>query len=238
MVFWNFSVGADHLIKINGVRIEPGEIEAVLERHPVIREAVVIAREATSGNKYLAAYIVPLHVQRPTIEELRIWLREKLPEYMVPTAFLFLDAIPLNSNGKLDRRALPIPDYSHHEQKDDFVAPRTPLEKEVASTWSQVLGIELVGLHDNFFALGGHSLLAMQVTTRLQTTLHVDVPLRSFFEAPTLAQLTEVITHLQAQGAGTRMSGLRSRSREAYRVAASSLLSAQDSPGSQNEEEI
>jgi acyl carrier protein len=166
---------------------------------------------------------------------LRTWLKEKLPAYMVPAAFMLLDAFPLNSNGKIDRRVLPMPDYNHREQQDDFVAPRTPLEKEVANSWSQVLGIQLVGLHDNFFALGGHSLLAMQVTTRLQSTLHVDVPIRSFFEAPTLAQLTEAITHLQVQDAGTRLTGLRPRSRKAYRVPASSSLSTQENTASRSE---
>ncbi|MFL5588019.1 MAG: non-ribosomal peptide synthetase [Ktedonobacteraceae bacterium] len=219
---------SDNLIKIRGVRIEPGEIEAVLERHPAIRETIVLARETAASNKFLVAYIVPSKDQAPTSEELRTWLRDKLPEYMIPTRFVLLEAMPLNANGKVNRGALPVPDQAHPELESTFMKARTPLEETIAATWSQVLEIEQVGIHDNFLTLGGHSLLAMQIIARLQTTLHTAVPLKSFFEAPTVAQLAEVITHLQSQEASELPAPGR-YSREAYQVQLSSVPVAQES---------
>src|SRR5205085_9420253 len=121
----------------------------------------------------------------PPISELRSYVKAKLPDPMVPSAFVLLEALPLMHNGKVDRRALPAPDYSHSDL-ESFVAPRTPLEEVVAASWSQLLGIERVSIHDDFFDLGGHSLLAMQIISRLRTTLQVEISLRSFFEAPTV----------------------------------------------------
>ena len=224
----------DHQVKIRGNRIELGEIEVRLRHHASVKDVTVIVREDTPGDQSLVAYAV---ASTPvSSEELRHFLQEQLPDYMVPSAFVLLKAMPLTPNGKIDRKALPVPDFNDREQKDSFVAPHTPLEMEVANSWADVLGIEQVGLNDNFVALGGHSLLAMQITARLRTTLNIDIPLRSFFESPTLAQLIEAIEHLQAQGAKTRISGLRPRSRDAYRVSASSMLSMPSSNSAQNEE--
>jgi acyl carrier protein len=209
---------SDNLIKIRGLRIEPGEIEAVLERHPAIRETVVLARETTSGNKYLVAYIVPTKDQIPTSGELRTWLKDKIPEYMIPTVFVPLEAMPLNSNGKLDRGALPAPEQISPELKSTFVKARTSLEETIATIWSQVLEIEQIGIYDNFFALGGHSLLAMLVISRLRATFQVEVPLHSFLEAPTVAHLAQLLQQPQASDAKSRQPELRSISREAYRV--------------------
>ena len=226
---------SDNLVKVQGVRIEPGEIEAILERHPAIREAVVIAREGVDGNKYLVAYVVTVQGQAPTSAELRTWLREKLPEYMIPSDFVPLEALPLNSNGKVDRRALPVPTYIDPNLEERYVAPRTHLEEVVSASWLQALGIEKVGVHDDFFALGGDSLLATQITSRLRTILQVEVPLRSFFDAPTVAQLAEIITQLQAQGTMQRTPALRLHSREAYRIPASKIPPAEEGAGSRNQ---
>ena len=177
----------DNQIKIRGFRIEPGEIEAVISQHPGVQETAVIAREDIPGRKYLAAYIVG-DGQSTTIRELRGFLKQRLPDYMIPGAFVILSALPLTPNGKVDRRALPTPEI-RPELQFSFIAPRTPIEEMVASIWVSVLGIELVGVHDNFFELGGHSLLATQVMSRVRDTEAVELPLRSLFEAPTVAEL-------------------------------------------------
>jgi acyl carrier protein len=182
----------DHQVKIRGFRIELGEIESVLAQAPHVRETVVIAREDVPGDKRLVAYIIP-HQQTPTTDELRRFLQDKLPEYMVPSAFVFLEALPLTPNGKVDRRSLPVPDQSRPSQSVKFVAPRTATEEILAEIWSQVLKLERVGIHDNFFELGGHSLLATQVISRLHKNLAVELPLRSLFEAPTVAELGDRI---------------------------------------------
>jgi amino acid adenylation domain-containing protein len=212
---------SDNLIKIRGLRIEPGEIEVVLERHPAILETVVLARETENGNKYLVAYIVPVDEQVPDIEELRAWLSDKLPEYMIPGVFMPLHAMPLNAHGKLDRRALPVPETARIETSSNFVQARTPLEETIAVTWSQLLEIEQVGIYDNFFASGGDSLLAMQIISRLRTILQVEVPVHCFLEAPTVAQLAELLEEGQARGVRANKPPLRSVPREAYRVLSS-----------------
>ena len=171
----------DHQVKIRGFRIELGEIETVLRLHPAVREAVVMAREVAPGEKRLAAYIVGTAMEA----DLRLFLKSKLPDYMTPSAFVFLDALPLNVNGKVDRKALPAPDYSS-SKAHEFVAPRTPLEKTLAKSWEEILGIREVGALDNFFVLGGHSLLAIQLVSRLRDQLAIELPLRSVFENQTL----------------------------------------------------
>ena len=209
----------DHQVKIRGFRIELGEIEEVLRQHPAVREAVVVAREDAPGDKRLVAYVVQNpQYQAPDelkegmpmlLSQLRSYLKQKLPDYMIPPSLVLLEALPLMPNGKVDRRALPAPDDTRPELEERFVAPRTPLEEVVAASWSQVLGIEQVGIHDDFFALGGHSLLTMQVTSRLRTALQVEVPLRTFFEASTVAQLAEIIP--QPAGAGSYASNASTR---------------------------
>ncbi len=191
----------DHQVKIRGFRIELGEIEAVLAQHPEVREAVVIAREDQINNKHLVAYVVPPNQEEGTTpSELCRFLKKKLPDYMVPSAFVSLEAMPLTPNGKIDRRALPVPDQgSRSELEGIFVAPRTPVEEEMARIWAEVLGIKQIGVHDNFFELGGHSLLATQLISRLREAFQVELPLRDLFEAPTVADQTLAIEKSQVK---------------------------------------
>jgi acyl carrier protein len=148
------------------------------------------------------------------VSELRNYLQAKLPDYMVPSALVFLDFLPLTPNGKIDRRALPRPDQSRPELEDEFVAPRTPTEELLAEKWSEVLKVERVGVHDNFFALGGHSLLATQVISRLREAFGIALPLRSLFERPTVAGLAEQIDTLLWAGEKYRPSVNESQERE------------------------
>ena len=190
----------DNQVKIRGFRIEPGEIEATLAQHPAVRQVVVLAREDVPGNKRLVAYLVTVDPQvPPAIEELRAFLKAKLPEYMVPSAFVMLPVMPLTPNGKVDRQALPAPDASRPRTQQAYVAPRSVLEEQLAGIWQRVLGLERVGIHDNFFVLGGHSLLATQVISRIRTALRAELPLRSLFESPTIAGLAGGIRAAQAQ---------------------------------------
>ncbi|WP_392534068.1 amino acid adenylation domain-containing protein [Nostoc sp. C117] len=180
----------DTQVKIRGFRIELGEIEAVLNQHSEIKQVVVIARENEAGNKYLVAYLIAKdHLLTP--RTLRNFLKTKLPDYMIPTAFVFLEAFPLTPNGKINRRALPVPDTDQRNLEVDFVAPRTSTEQELARIWAEVLKVKQVGIHDNFFELGGHSLLATQVISRLRETFSLDFPLRYLFENPTIAELAQ-----------------------------------------------
>ncbi len=182
----------DHQVKIRGFRIELGEIETVLRKHPALKETMVMAREDTPGDRRLVAYVVPEEEPSPA-GELRRFLKEKLPEYMVPSAFVTLEALPLTPNGKVDRGALPSPDWTRPELERAFVAPRTPVEEVLSGIWAQVLGVERIGVHDNFFELGGHSLLAIQLVSRLREAFQVELPLRDLFETPTVADLAERI---------------------------------------------
>src|SRR5437868_6983802 len=180
----------DQQVKLRGYRIELGEIEALLGQHPAVRECLVLVREAGIDDKRLVAYVLPEQAeQKPSEGELRSYLQTKLPEYMVPTAFVEVQAWPLTPNGKIDRRALPAPQRTTAAGASSSLAPRSPLEEVLLGIWAQVLGVEQVNLHDNFFELGGHSLLAMQVVWRVREALQVEVPLSSLFETPTVAQL-------------------------------------------------
>ncbi|MFB2976514.1 amino acid adenylation domain-containing protein [Microseira sp. BLCC-F43] len=185
----------DNQVKIRGFRIELGEIEAALRQHPAVREVVVLAREDETENKRLVAYIVPAEkaVEKTNYNNLRLFLREKLPEYMVPSAFVMLKSLPLTPNGKVDRVALPECDRAQQELERTFVAPRTPVEEILAGIWAKILGLEQVSIHDNFFDLGGHSLLATQVISRMRETFKVELPLRCLFESPTVAELAQQI---------------------------------------------
>ncbi|HEY9157249.1 amino acid adenylation domain-containing protein [Candidatus Binatus sp.] len=184
---------SDHQVKIRGFRIEPGEIEGTLGQHPAVLQAIVQAQEVGAGAKRLVAYVVAERESRPTASELRSFLKDKLPEHMVPAVFVLLDAFPLTANGKVNRRALPTPDDRRPELDQVFVACRTPTEELLATIWSQVLSVERVGIYDNFFQLGGHSLLATQVVSRIREAFQVEMPLRRLFEAPTVAGLAESI---------------------------------------------
>ncbi|HEX6184264.1 MAG TPA: condensation domain-containing protein, partial [Pyrinomonadaceae bacterium] len=181
----------DHQVKVRGFRIELGEVEATLLRHPSVRAVVVVAREEAGGGQRLVGYVVPDGAQTLTAPELRAHLRESLPEYMVPAAFVFLEALPLTPNGKVDRKALPEPDAS--TSSDSYVAPRTPVEEAMAGLWSEVLGAKQVGAEDNFFDLGGHSLLATQLVSRMREAFGVSLQLRDLFESPTVSEVARQV---------------------------------------------
>ena len=196
-----FAGRADTQVKIRGFRVEMGEIESVLGGFPGVREAVVIARQDGGRERYLAAYVVPevpllgAGLAARAAKTLRTFLRERLPDHMVPAAFVLLDQMPLTPNRKIDRKALPAPERHHAE--DGYVAPRTPVEEVVAGVWTEVLGVARVGAHDNFFDLGGHSLLATQVISRLRNAFQVELPLQRIFEEPTVAGLAKGIEALR-----------------------------------------
>ena len=187
----------DNQVKLRGYRIELGEIEATLEYHPAIRQAVVLAREDTPGDRRLVAYCVPHHGCTPDIREMRNFLQTKLPDYMVPVAFMMLDALPLTPNGKVERQALPVPGQERPQLSEAFVAPSTPSQEILAGIWTRVLKVGSVGIHDKFFALGGHSLLAVQVMSRLRKVFQVDMPLRVLFDAPTVAGLARHVEEVR-----------------------------------------
>ncbi|HYV13038.1 MAG TPA: amino acid adenylation domain-containing protein [Pyrinomonadaceae bacterium] len=197
----------DHQIKLRGFRIELGEIEAALRQHPEVREALALIRE-DGGNQQLVAYVLPAAqpssaAHALSSQELRQFLQEKLPDYMIPSAFVLLDELPLTPSGKVDRNALPAPGRDQHEADGDM--PRTPLEELVAGVWARVLGLDHVGVNKNFFDLGGHSLLATQVVTRLREAANADLPLRSIFEAPTVAGMAKNLEAVLAPGGGVVM---------------------------------
>lgn len=202
----------DNQVKIRGFRIELGEIETVLTGHPQIKETVVMVREdrpSRSDSLFaptLVAYIVPNQKESVSNNELRSFLKQKLPEYMIPSVFVWLKTIPLTPNGKVDlseirkagRQALPLPSRS----TDNFVPPHTPTQEVLAAIWAEVLGLEQVGIHDNFFALGGHSLLATQVISRMRSTLQVELPLQNLFTYPTLDELSQQVETIRQQALG------------------------------------
>ncbi|HSU54248.1 MAG TPA: HAD-IIIC family phosphatase, partial [Candidatus Dormibacteraeota bacterium] len=178
----------DYQVKIRGFRIELGEIESALKKHAGIREAVVLAREDQPGDKRLAAYIVS-NGKAPAIDELRQSLREHLPEFMVPSAFVFLEALPLTPNGKVDRKALPVPEQDRNAAATEFAAARTPTEENICAIWRDLLGLKQVGIRDNFFDLGGNSLLAIRVISRIRETTKLELPLSVLFDTPTIEML-------------------------------------------------
>ena len=183
----------DQQVKVRGFRIELGEIESALRKHEGIREAVLTALTDTNGETRLMAYVVPAAEQTLTAGELRAFLKEKLPEYMLPHFFLFLDKLPLTPHGKVDRQALPQPEGNQRELDAPFVAPRNAIEAVLAEIFAEVLRIERVGVNDNFFDLGGHSLLATQLVSRVRKDFQPDLPLRKIFEAPTVAALAALL---------------------------------------------
>jgi acyl-coenzyme A synthetase/AMP-(fatty) acid ligase/aryl carrier-like protein len=185
----------DDQVKIRGVRIELGEIEEALSQHPSVREAVVLAREDQPGEKRLVAYLVAMSGEVIDAAELRGFLKEHLPEYMAPAAYVALSELPLMSNGKLDRKALPTPERDAYASRG-YEAPIGEVETALAQVWAEALGLERVGRHDNFFAMGGHSLLAIVLIERMrQEGLHTDV--RAFFATPTLAELAAAVEEIE-----------------------------------------
>jgi amino acid adenylation domain-containing protein len=189
----------DHQVKIRGFRIELEEISMALREHPLVREAVVVThREEATHEMQLVAYIVALGPQVPAAGELRRFLKARLPEYMLPTFWLTLDALPLNANGKIERRALPAP-RTARASEEACVAPRTPLEERLARVWGETLGLARIGVFENFFEIGGHSLLATRLLSRLRTTFGVECSLRMIFVAPTISAQAQAMARLLAE---------------------------------------
>jgi amino acid adenylation domain-containing protein/non-ribosomal peptide synthase protein (TIGR01720 family) len=191
---------ADHQVKIRGFRVELGEIESALERHESVDDVVVTVSEGRSGDKRLVAYAVRRPDARLTTDELREWIRGQLPDYMVPGTIVWLDALPLNRNGKVDRGALPAVELVTDQGRAAAVPPRTSNERALIAIWSDVLGKRNLGVHDDFFECGGHSLLAMQLITRVREAFAVDLPLPALFDRPTIAGLAESIESLIGAG--------------------------------------
>ncbi|MCP4283866.1 MAG: amino acid adenylation domain-containing protein, partial [Gammaproteobacteria bacterium] len=193
---------SDHQVKVRGFRIELGEIEATLAQHPAVIDSVVVVREDQVGDKRLITYLSTEErfVENDDItSELRIYLQQKLPEYMVPAGFVMVESFPLTPSGKIDRQALPAPNFTIGLSAG-YVAPGTPTEATLAAIWTDTLGVPQVGIHDNFFELGGHSLLAMQLVAQIQRELQVNVPLQAFFSEPTIAGLAGRIETLEPRG--------------------------------------
>ena len=233
---------ADQQVKIRGFRIELGEVEAALQDHPGVQQAVVTVGEG-GGEKRLVAYVVaaPPEAQgaldeRRTMSALRAHLKERLPDYMLPSSFVFLDELPLTSNGKLDRRALPAPDSSQLVE-NQFVAPRNVRQEMLCAMWTELLPIERVGIHDNFFMLGGHSLLAINVISRVREVFAREVSIRSFLEEPTIAALSELLENEDAPGSAQAVQAITPAPRALRRVKLSSLVEGRTLPAAQSRAE-
>jgi amino acid adenylation domain-containing protein len=190
----------DHQVKLRGFRIELGEIEVALNGHPVVRESVVVLREDIQGDARLVAYVVPAPTLGVAPAELRAYLRERLPAHMIPAAFVILEALPLTPSGKVDRKALPVPDQAGLAAQGAYVPPGTPEEQKLAEIWVDILGLERAGIDQDFFELGGHSLAATRVISRIRDSFQVELPLRRLFETPTIAALGAAIAEMKANG--------------------------------------
>jgi amino acid adenylation domain-containing protein len=211
-----FAGRKDLQVKVRGMKIELCEIDSVLTQHPAVHQAITIDREDSRGEKHLVAYIVPSNSDKPSASDLRSYLSQHLADYMIPAVYIMLDTLPLKPNGKIDYQALPEP--LHVESEAPYVAPRNDVERYLASVWVELLRIERVSIHDNFFELGGHSLLAIQVIARIQKVLAVELPLRHFFQTPTIAGLAAAIEEVQGSGTPLRMPAISRISRETYRI--------------------
>ncbi|MBP5973106.1 amino acid adenylation domain-containing protein [Brasilonema sp. CT11] len=190
----------DDQVKVRGFRIELGEIEAILNKHPQVSQAVVMLYGSEARKKRLIAYVVLAREQTITSEQLREFLQLQLPEYMLPSAFIFLETLPLTPNGKVNRTALPAPDETLSNSERAFVPPQTPAEEVLIHIWEEILGLEHISIHDNFFELGGHSLLAMQLISHIQQRFDLELSVRQVFQNQTVAQLVNTM----AQIAGDR----------------------------------
>ncbi|HEY3787707.1 MAG TPA: non-ribosomal peptide synthetase, partial [Urbifossiella sp.] len=183
----------DGQIKIRGYRIEPGDIETALEKHPLIREACVIAHEFGPSDKRLVAYLATGQAQAPGVSEIRAFLAAKLPEYMIPSSFMPLETLPLNANGKVDRKALPLPEAARPNLNAAYLAPESGTEKVIAALWTEVLRMDKVGIRDNFFDLGGNSVMIVRIHHRLKQHLGRDFPLIALFQYPTIDTLAQFL---------------------------------------------
>jgi acyl-coenzyme A synthetase/AMP-(fatty) acid ligase/acyl carrier protein len=188
----------DDQVKIRGAKVEIGELEAVLSEHPEIRQAAVIAFDRSNGDKYLTAYVVCRSQPAPRVTDIRDYLGKKMPDYMIPSAFIFMESLPL-TNGKVDRKALPRPDDKRPALTAPFALPASEIEKSLVRIWEEVLEVRPIGNHDRFFDLGGHSLSASKVVSRVIQQFQLDIPLRSLFESPTIAEMATVITAHQGK---------------------------------------
>jgi amino acid adenylation domain-containing protein len=195
----------DSQLKIRGVRVEPGEVENLLRSHAAVADAAVVDRDDAYGNKYLCAYVVP----RPGADvwPLKDFLRSRVPEYLVPSAIVTLEALPLTLHGKVDRNALPVPDHDLLELKRDFIAPSTPAEGMLADIWADLLGLKQVGVHDDFFDLGGHSLLIPQLISRINKAFEVELSLIAFFEKTTISELAQSVEMIGGRGQQRHVAG-------------------------------
>jgi len=193
----------DFQLSIRGYRVEAGEIEAVLLAQGNVREAIAATSKASTGadHDHLIVYIVPFEKPYPSTSVLRRAAREKLPAHVVPSDFVFLESLPLTPNGKVDRRALPAPDNARPELDVAYAAPRSEIEKQLASIWAEVISTEPIGIHDNFFDLGGHSLAASRVISRVIQTFRLELPVKALFDAPTVAQMALVVEQNRAKQA-------------------------------------
>jgi len=198
----------DDQVKPRGFRVEPGEIEAAVKEHPAVRDAVVLVRDDSRIGKHVVAYVVPFDEQLLSSDSLRRYLKARLPDYMIPSGFVALDTLPLTLNGKLDADALPqgLKDWSH--ETVSFVPPSTPTEKMLCSLYSAILGVDRVGIHDDFFDLGGHSLLATRLISRVREVFHLDLPLHVLFEAATVAEFARQIDSHQAATPAASLAGV------------------------------
>jgi amino acid adenylation domain-containing protein len=224
----------DLMIKIRGFRVEFGEVESALLKHPEVRAAGVRAWDRESGEKYLAAYVAPRASTTPTAAELREFLKHALSDYMIPSKFVFMNDLPL-TNGKLDRAALPKPGSERPEMKTPFVLARNEVERTLVHIWEQVLDVRPIGIHDNFFELGGHSLAATQVVSRVIEQCRLEIPLRPLFESPTIADMATVIAAIRGkildeQGLRKLLDQLESLSEEEARRLVTEARSTVDPP--------
>jgi acyl carrier protein len=190
----------DDQVKIRGCRVEPGETAAVLGGHPAVRQAVVVPRVDHTGERTLVAYVVANGGPTPASDDLRRFLEQRLPGYMVPSVFVPMEAFPLMPSGKVDRGALPPPPLTTPATADNYVRPRSPVEATLAAVWADLLGRDRIGVHDSFFDLGGHSLMATQLAARVRSTLGVQVSLRDVFTRSTVAELADLIVERGAAG--------------------------------------
>ncbi|HJS23819.1 MAG TPA: amino acid adenylation domain-containing protein, partial [Pyrinomonadaceae bacterium] len=193
---------ADGQVKVRGYRVELGEIEAALREHPGLRAAIVEARREADGERQMVGYVVSANGEAITSSQLREWLRQRLPDYMVPSVFVTLDELPLTANGKVDRKALPDPAVARQEEAREYVAPRNAVEEVLSGIWTEVLKQEQVSVHDNFFELGGHSLLATQVISRVREAFKIELPLMKLFDQPTVAGFATAVEVELSKAAG------------------------------------
>jgi acyl-coenzyme A synthetase/AMP-(fatty) acid ligase/acyl carrier protein len=183
----------DNQVKVRGYRIELGEIEVTLSGHPEVQSCAVLAREDEPGDQRLVGYVVPAKNESLSAEELNRFLRERLPDYMIPTHFVFLGSLPLTPNGKVDRKVLPAPSNESIADNATFVAPRTEIEKKLAAIWTNLMKVENIGVHDDFFELGMHSLTAVRAVTQIREAFGVEIPFTTLFESPTIASLAKIL---------------------------------------------